>query len=377
MGPRLAFAAVGIVPWLLVNSLFLQIVPLVDFGGQSIATYLGVAVQASNILPVAIVYLFRIRSCKAYRQSFSVLLVATILLAYAYSIVWSLPLSYKTKLGALLTLAFFSGVVGTSSNVITWPYIASYQNERYITAFSVGTGISSLFPILLSAVQYFGTSKPRFSFTLFFILVGTEALLCSLCYLLIPPHTHSTSPPSVSVAVDDASCDDAPLLPHIDNDITAAVVMQGLMSALQFTLPGLLPFFIAGSPNMTLLLTLLPALSAIVSSTARFSCTHIKRQLDALSPQRYDIVVRFLFGLLVVAYTISVLVGDYGYPVYTLYGVLYCTITTLFSFLNTLFYLGCSHSSNGIRHARRLGIAEQCGACTGTLATLLATLYLF
>ncbi|KAL6061266.1 hypothetical protein QOT17_013016 [Balamuthia mandrillaris] len=185
------FFMVGIAPWLLVNSLFMEL-PIFNKElpeGTATASYLVVFIQLGNVLP----FLYVVLQQYTRRTSYTIAVASTLASAIALSILIALFWDKTSRLAgnsehqqhsvALWLLTSGSGLVGCFSVVTFFP-LASLFQDSITSALSTGLGLTALLPVLLALIQNPG-GDPRFRVDTFFYILSGFLGLSFGCFLVL------------------------------------------------------------------------------------------------------------------------------------------------------------------------------------------------
>ena len=175
------FLTTGISSWLLVNSLFVEMGYFISVLPEeaAIATQISLLIQISNFVPLFYVIFV---NYVPNNYIISLLLIFAIFVSMLIAGFWEQTITFfntSTSL-PLLALAFCSGLVGTTSVVLYYPF-ASRFSPVFTSAISLGMGLTGAVSSILASIQYVF----NFSVSLFFIFNAIILVFCLLSFIVI------------------------------------------------------------------------------------------------------------------------------------------------------------------------------------------------
>jgi len=178
------------------NALYSELPALVHTQPEksTLATYLGIVQQVSNVIMFALTPILLGRMSQRRRDRFVAGSILTLEIAmFVLAFTWQHVVhfgSHSSSLSFLIngSVHFTFCAIG---NVIFWTYISAYP-EKYTFGFSIGQGIASAVTGLLPLAQDAGAKHMRFSTTMFFLIIGLYQLLmlAGFLYLQFHPRAH-------------------------------------------------------------------------------------------------------------------------------------------------------------------------------------------
>ncbi|XP_058802097.1 solute carrier family 52, riboflavin transporter, member 3-like [Phymastichus coffea] len=196
----------GLGTWVGVNGIYVQLPLLVNSAIEkwNLPAYMVLIVQFANLGPILYtLYVKYFARTKDHYIIYGLLAVGSLslfLLAFVYNQT-SVIFGNKHS-SALLFLMFILSFVGCTSSVLFTPYMRNYR-EIYLVSYIIGEGLSGFIPSIIALIQGVGGNPqchnvtkpggplefttrypdPRFSPTIFFILLGILLFVCFLAFI--------------------------------------------------------------------------------------------------------------------------------------------------------------------------------------------------
>lgn len=367
------------------NSIFQQIPFLVEKlpQGAKISAQLSIAIQLSNIFPLIFVFFTErtqssineqdnlLGTKNAQKTEFRVpvsIFSLGMIVSVSYIIFWealdSNPLAASWM---ILILAFFSGAVGSLSNVSCWPLVSIWAPEM-IATFSVGAGCSSVIPSILAAIQFGSSREIGFSFSAFFICI-TVVMGIALASLLWLSRRFQDS----LIERKDSS----DILQHVNFTIIWSLVLQLAACFEYFLVLGMSASLVNGFKHRESILSFFLAFGVSIGALSRLACSWVLKYVDSAY---ISVIIQVCVAIQTVFFILeTVFFPSYGLiPVPWLLISIHSFFSACFGCANTLLYMTSSMYHDSRKTARWLGYAEQIGAFLGALmAFVISSYFLF
>ncbi|KAL0215409.1 hypothetical protein P9112_007593 [Eukaryota sp. TZLM1-RC] len=244
------FFFIGFAPFAVINALWAE-VPIFEttlIEKQAIGTTIGFWYNWANVFP----FLYVLLSSKINDYITSIFLyIIGILVCLFTAFYWDLTITFFSKdysIG-IISASFAAGFVGCTSMVTLFPFVKKY-NRKFVSAVSVGMASSGFVTSLLALIQDVGYS-PRFTPTVFFIILACLMALATLSLLLTPIILETTAPLDTPLLSPSIQTFTKPLTTKaLFNQTKIQLLNIFLISVFfYFYMPGLLPFITIGFIN--------------------------------------------------------------------------------------------------------------------------------
>ena len=397
-----SFFFLGTCAWSLVNAIFAELPLILGWNGDwSLASSISLCIALSNVLPILWSIIADARNGKpliSTSTGIGCLLVFGLAIALVFCLA-DIPTITQESPKLLLTLSTCSGVVGVMSLVLFFPH--AYESSRLdqgwsITSLGTGTAIANFFLAAMAMVQGPGLATPKFSMSAYFgicvAFFGTAILgwIGTILYKAEP--TKSNEAVETAIDVEEAK---ETVEPDIDDDKTnfqfafwkvllpiatdprfrEANLVQLILNAITFFLPGVAPFSVAHFPNPQLALQYL-TISQLVAQTIGIAMTGIQ----SLRSERLTALL--IASILAWIPTVVLSVVNQTDSFHSLQE--HAAVPIAFNFVFNLLYgyvsttcfqvVGsrCKDGENGEHITRVLGFLNQVGSMTGSIVGYLS-----
>mmetsp|Transcript_6495 Transcript_6495/g.16402 ORF Transcript_6495/g.16402 Transcript_6495/m.16402 type:complete len:410 (-) Transcript_6495:89-1318(-) len=382
------FLLLGVPSWLLVNALFLQAPYFIDNTpeGASMSAILSILVQVGNIPSFLFV------AWNGGRFSYASAIIATISIAVTSAVLlalfWNVTVSVYGHEFSLVVyiLTVLSGLVGSLSVILLFPFTSLYPQRHNTSAVSTGMGLTGLIASAIAIGQNTGPNQ-RFSLEVaFFIMAACLAASLTAFFVVLaafpPPKSQNLNDymhldPSEAPASPNApGCDSGVHCTCMDTKSSSptlevlleckSLLLHQLVANICFYLVlAALPFAFLGAPSSTRLFLWATVCGFSLGSVGRlFTYFTVLQRVPFLS-----LAVVGMFLYLLVA---SFLGGHVGTN--TSVGVISIIVFSLFSFSfgyeNTCLFV---HVKTAVspelseRAVRYMALTAQTGAAAGAV----------
>jgi hypothetical protein len=209
-------ALVGVAPWLLVNALFAQLPIFIAQTPESfnIASYIVLLTQVGNgVAALFVVFLTHRGAHWSLQQranvcarAICVILVLETTASAAIAFLWTATLGGHSV--AILLATVCGGIAGCMSVILVYPFTAPLQPVATV-AMSTGMGLNGFVTAILALIQA-PSQENRFDTTTFFLII-TAVLVLSLCaflFLWLTGAAHAALGATSSSSSSSSSCSD-------------------------------------------------------------------------------------------------------------------------------------------------------------------------
>lgn len=203
----------GLGSWLTINGVWVELPSIVLFVPEqwTLSSYLSIIAQASNIGPIAVLVLYKVRP-NWLNETFVtyVIIIVGIASCVLSAFLWQTTstLGGKKHSVALFIFVFLLSLCDCTSSVIFLPFMALLKPD-YMTGLYIGEGLSALVPALLALGQGVGKSEcknistvnsttntttfhteqisslPNFPVRDFFLALAVMMLICGIAFSLL------------------------------------------------------------------------------------------------------------------------------------------------------------------------------------------------